>query len=64
MILAGRTKHLRNGNCFDFIFSCARCGRGSVCDVCHLHDEPRGECKTCKRCLECIVEIVGDEVEE
>jgi hypothetical protein len=58
------TKHLRNGNCFDFIFSCNKCGRGNPCDVCHLHEEPRGECSLCALCAECKVEIVGEEVEE
>jgi hypothetical protein len=57
------TKHLRNGNCFDRIFSCLKCGRLAVCDVCHLHDEPRGECEICPRCEKCVIEIAGPEVE-
>lgn len=29
------------------IFHCSVCGEGEMCDVCHLHDEPRGRCTEC-----------------
>jgi len=28
-------------------FNCAKCGRHELCDVCHTHDEVRGDCSEC-----------------
>jgi hypothetical protein len=41
------------GNCSKRIFECRVCGTGNLCDVCHLHDEPRGDCSQCNPCLAC-----------
>jgi hypothetical protein len=46
-------KHNLVGNCKKRIFECRACGVGNLCDVCHLHDEPRGECSQCNPCLPC-----------
>lgn len=37
------------GNCWveEAAFGCRKCGRENMCDVCHLHDQPRGECEEC-----------------
>lgn len=45
--------HNHKGNCWDRAFSCSKCGNGEFCDVCHKHDEPRGECSECPVCSEC-----------
>lgn len=29
------------------IWNCRECGRGNLCDVCHWHDEVRGDCSVC-----------------
>ncbi len=38
-----------NGNSWDkkYVYNCKECGIGNLCDVCHEHDEPRGECSEC-----------------
>jgi hypothetical protein len=47
--------HNHLGNCWDAPYSCSKCG-GELCDVCHKHDEPRGECSMCAECPECAAE--------
>lgn len=32
--------------------SCPICGTDAMCDVCHEHDEPRGECSECPDVIE------------
>lgn len=53
-------EHDKRGNCWaeSTVFGCPECSPNS-CDVCHYHDEPRGECGECPVCLEC----GGDNVE-
>ena len=38
-----------NGNDWseDAVYNCKKCGAGNLCDVCHKHDNPRGECDEC-----------------
>ena len=50
--------HTNTGNCHSDgnTFNCTDCGLGNVCDVCHDHDEPRGECSECEPCEKCISE--------
>ncbi len=31
----------------ELVYSCPKCGEGNLCDVCHEHDLPRGECDQC-----------------
>jgi hypothetical protein len=45
--------HDRNGNCWAKAKNCSVCGEGSLCDVCHEHDEPRGDCSECLTCYAC-----------
>jgi hypothetical protein len=45
--------HTKTGNCWKRAEKCRRCGAGNTCDVCHEHDEPRGECLTCPPCEAC-----------
>ncbi len=40
------------GNCWDINRHCPECGDGQ-CDVCHEHEQPRGECDECPQCPEC-----------
>ena len=42
--------HNHKGNCWDKAYEC--CG-DDLCDVCHEHDEPRGECSECPDCPAC-----------
>lgn len=44
--------HNREGNCWDEAFECSECG-GHLCDVCHEHDQPRGDCDMCPPCGMC-----------
>lgn len=48
-------KHKHSGNCWDtyLVYSCKECGHDNLCDVCHEHELPRGECDECERCQEC-----------
>lgn len=48
-------QHDRRGNCFQHsaVYECDECGHGVMCDVCHRHDEPRGECEDCPSCPKC-----------
>lgn len=45
--------HNHEGNCWDEPYSCQDCGPGNMCDVCHDHHEPRGECDECPACPAC-----------
>ena len=47
--------HSRTGNCWlpAVIYDCRKCKPDSLCDVCHLHFEPRGDCSRCLRCTLC-----------
>jgi hypothetical protein len=47
-------RHNRLGNCTLDEMACDECGHDNICDVCHKHDEPRGECSQCNPCLACI----------
>lgn len=50
--------HDNKGNCWnrDSVYDCSECGFGNLCDACHDHDEPRGECSECPPCSTCEVE--------
>jgi hypothetical protein len=48
-------EHNHKGNCWDAPYECKRCGN-ELCDVCHEHDEPRGECSVCTHCPACRAE--------
>ena len=45
--------HKHNGNCWHDARRCEECGVGNLCDVCHDHDEPRGDCAKCEPCTDC-----------
>lgn len=47
--------HITGGNCWrkGRVYNCPHCGVGNLCDVCHQHDEPRGECEQCPSCPAC-----------
>lgn len=51
--MSHQPKHSHTGNCWHRADRCAKCGEGVLCDVCHKHDEPRGDCETCNRCSRC-----------
>lgn len=46
--------HSMSGNCFHELVcrDCDECG-AEMCDVCHDHEEERGECECCPRCPAC-----------
>lgn len=46
--------HTKTGNCWKRQV-CRKCGPGNTCDVCHEHEEPRGECTECEPCEACDV---------
>ena len=46
-------RHTHDGNCWVESYGCRACGIGILCDVCHDHDEPRGECSECEPCVAC-----------
>lgn len=48
--------HNKKGNCWENAYKCKECGKGDLCDVCHDHDSPRGECKECPQCEKCVQE--------
>lgn len=48
-----KSKHTLTGNCWIVSRLCRECGTDTLCDVCHLHDEPRGSCSECARCPLC-----------
>jgi hypothetical protein len=47
-------EHAKTGNCWEpgVIYDCEECG-DELCDVCHAHDMPRGECDVCPQCAPC-----------
>jgi hypothetical protein len=47
--------HTKSGNCFAGAYSCTTdgCRKGTLCDVCHEHSMPRGECDECPTCRAC-----------
>lgn len=47
--------HALNGNCFKEAYGCSvdGCRPGELCDACHEHCEPRGDCDECGPCLAC-----------
>jgi len=49
------SEHNHSGNCWDddCAYKCSLCGAGNLCDVCHSHDMPRGECEDCPACPGC-----------
>lgn len=46
-------EHKFNGNCWKRSRRCTICGPDVSCDVCHEHDEPRGDCSGCSPCGAC-----------
>lgn len=48
-----KLEHTLTGNCWIPSYACYVCG-ANLCDVCHLHDQPRGECDKCSECLMCV----------
>lgn len=53
-------RHTKTGNCWDCATECILCGVGLLCDVCHVHCEPRGDCETCDDCLVCETDKEAD----
>jgi hypothetical protein len=49
-------KHVAGGNCWAKAHGCKHCG-DALCDVCHTHEEPRGECGVCQPCPACRQEV-------
>lgn len=51
-----KPEHDHAGNCWHDADKCQHedCG-GNVCDVCHEHEQPRGECNACPTCTACEV---------
>jgi hypothetical protein len=53
-------RHNHSGNCWQKAYECKKgCGKGNLCDVCHMHDNPRGECDECPPCEACEKERRG-----
>lgn len=50
--------HAAGGNCWRYAYNCRTdgCRPGDLCDVCHKHSSPRGECDSCPRCAPCDAE--------
>lgn len=45
--------HNHRGNCWEVAYKCKDgCGE-NLCDVCHMHDQPRASCSDCPRCVPC-----------
>lgn len=44
-----------SGNCWELAYKCRKdgCTPDTLCDVCHKHSEPRGDCSECPRCEAC-----------
>ena len=53
MSIKPKSIHNQRGNCWLRARFCRRCGTDNLCDVCHRHSLPRGECDECPRCLPC-----------
>lgn len=47
------TEHLLNGNCWEHTCPIPPDQDGQLCDVCHKHAEPRGQCRACMACEAC-----------
>lgn len=45
-------RHDHLGNCTHGIV-CDQRGLGNFCDVCHEHEQPRGDCEECPMCIAC-----------
>jgi hypothetical protein len=45
--------HTLSGNCWKLARECRACGKDNLCDVCHIHHEPRGSCSGCHPCAAC-----------
>lgn len=56
--------HSENGNCWSVAYKCEECGIGVLCDVCHEHDEVRGDCDECVPCAACDVDELEREQEQ
>lgn len=56
-------EHDRKGNCWNASYRCTTCGHDNFCDVCHKHDELRGECPECPPCQMCVKEANDEEAE-
>lgn len=41
------SEHTLTGNCWENVFGCKICGKGVLCDVCHAHEQERGNCTEC-----------------
>jgi hypothetical protein len=52
--------HAKNGNCWVNARKCKLCGVDNLCDVCHKHDMPRGDCDECVECPACNQEDAND----
>ena len=57
--------HTNTGNCWDNAYSCpgykeGLCIEGELCDVCHDHDAPRGDCSQCPKCEKCALPSKGE----
>lgn len=64
--IAKRNGHTCTGNCWHDSVSreCKRCGADNLCDVCHTHCMPRGECDECPECIACYLlhsGVLGEE---
>ena len=45
--------HTNGGNCWSpEAIDCEQCG-GNTCDICHAHEQLRGECEECVPCGAC-----------
>ena len=51
-------RYNHSGNCWAdaAAYECEECGKGVLCDVCHLHSMPRGDCDECKEHCACEAE--------
>ena len=54
--------HVKGGNCWhkSVVYNCRECGDGVLCDACHRHGEPRGDCSMCDPCFVCANEEPGE----
>lgn len=66
-------EHKNNGNCFHVALGCDECAElqpkvqgiimdVTLCDMCHQHDQERGECEECLPCMGCVMEDLLIEV--
>lgn len=52
-----RAIHSLNGNCWEHRCRQAPTEDGALCDQCHVHAQPRGECSACAPCCACEAEF-------